>query len=404
MSALRCQQCLTVVANLTKVVKEKVAADPHRVYSYVLDDLLGLEDVPCYSATNPASVRFDLTLFTEAVNVDVSGEMSMVSTWFPNHAWRFVHCNYCHEHIGWNYYKGAPMDKINAVLFAVERVNSLQSSVMCCPSTASCNSDDGSVSSGGHSPLMVMSENTDCDSDDPESRLPHPECVVGDSSEEETVYRPNDGPLPPLEPVEGSAVDLAEVVRLGRLFDPEAVMDGAARIAVLHDLKTNLVQFATNRQPDAEDVSLEGALTISVACRIVIAEGAELGLEPEEQALLAQWTMTPLVRRALIESLHDFVFQDMYSSILRLEQAYNELASAMNLTELAAPAPSIVAQHIANASGAVRVGNACNALDDYCKDILAALPRPTFVGLCVTRLKVQQDSLSDSDSSKATSE
>ncbi|KAH0479969.1 MAG: uncharacterized protein KVP18_000960 [Porospora cf. gigantea A] len=409
MPVLRCQQCLTVIANETNVIKEKVAADPSRVYSYVLDELLGVEEVPCYSATNPALVRFDLTLFAKAINVDVSGELSMVSTWFPNHAWRFVHCTYCQEHIGWNYYKEAHMHQINAVLFAVERINNLRSSVMCCPSTTSCDSD-GSESSGGHSPFMVMSENTDpfvvmsenTDSatDDRESRPPHSECVVDDSSEEETMLTPADGPLPLLG---CSIVDVEEVVRLGRLFDPDAFMDRVARMSVLNDLRTNLVQFAAGRQPDTEDVSLEGALTISVACRVVIAEGAELGLEPEEQALLAQWTMTPLVRRALIESLHDFVFQDIYSSVLRLEQAYNELASVMNLQELTAPTPSAVAQYIADASGEVHVGNRCNVLTDYCEDILAALPQPTFVGLCVTRLKVQQESLSDSDSSKSTS-
>jgi len=73
------------------------------VYPYSLE-ILGLEEVPCYSATNPGGHRFDvIRVLPTAIGVLHLGKPTLEHSWFPEFGWRMAHCKACTAHLGWSF-------------------------------------------------------------------------------------------------------------------------------------------------------------------------------------------------------------------------------------------------------------------------------------------------------------
>jgi hypothetical protein len=52
---------------------------------------------------NPNGIAFEIGCFSEAPGVRVEGPPSREFSWFGGHAWRYVLCANCHEHLGWQF-------------------------------------------------------------------------------------------------------------------------------------------------------------------------------------------------------------------------------------------------------------------------------------------------------------
>ncbi|KAK3265619.1 hypothetical protein CYMTET_25713 [Cymbomonas tetramitiformis] len=101
--ALVCQGCEYPIAFKGDLLPERWPEHfKEAVFAYELD-LLGDEAVWCYSATNPADVRFDVVRLKNTARAVVFGQFNPEHSWFPGTAWRMAHCPVCARHLGWNF-------------------------------------------------------------------------------------------------------------------------------------------------------------------------------------------------------------------------------------------------------------------------------------------------------------
>lgn len=59
---------------------------------------------------NPAGRVFRICCFSDAPGVMTAGELTTDHTWFPPYAWKFVMCEACGDHIGWQFVDAAAQD------------------------------------------------------------------------------------------------------------------------------------------------------------------------------------------------------------------------------------------------------------------------------------------------------
>ncbi len=56
-----------------------------------------------HSYTNPAGIRCNFMTFLHSENVLVHEDLYEEHSWFPGYGWRFLLCEACHRHLGWQY-------------------------------------------------------------------------------------------------------------------------------------------------------------------------------------------------------------------------------------------------------------------------------------------------------------
>ncbi|MDP2438343.1 MAG: hypothetical protein Q8P67_21565 [archaeon] len=101
-TTLACSECNFPVACAEQVFVDKFPCWEAEVYSYPLE-ILGLDEVWCYSATNPSKRRFDVVRVTGASPGVCSAPdpPTLHHTWFPGFGWSMASCVSCSAHLGW---------------------------------------------------------------------------------------------------------------------------------------------------------------------------------------------------------------------------------------------------------------------------------------------------------------
>eukprot|EP00301_Raphidiophrys_heterophryoidea_P008176 c1306_g2_i1.p1 GENE.c1306_g2_i1~~c1306_g2_i1.p1 ORF type:complete len:399 (+),score=72.76 c1306_g2_i1:50-1198(+) len=99
---LVCSLCRQLVCQEDALIRETLPTMRSAVYVYELD-ILNIE-CPCYSATNPSDVRFDvIRAHPERCDIQTTGTPTPEYSWFPPYAWKMVHCGGCMAHLGWHF-------------------------------------------------------------------------------------------------------------------------------------------------------------------------------------------------------------------------------------------------------------------------------------------------------------
>eukprot|EP01060_Flectonema_neradi_P035604 TRINITY_DN6599_c0_g1_i1.p1 TRINITY_DN6599_c0_g1~~TRINITY_DN6599_c0_g1_i1.p1 ORF type:complete len:199 (+),score=36.19 TRINITY_DN6599_c0_g1_i1:61-597(+) len=101
---LVCQQCQFPLVLGSSIIAEKADVWKDQVYPYELD-ILELEDVWCYSATNPGRTRFDLVRAIPNPNITFGAVSSPEHSFFPGYAWNMMTCKCCKHFFGWGFTK-----------------------------------------------------------------------------------------------------------------------------------------------------------------------------------------------------------------------------------------------------------------------------------------------------------
>eukprot|EP00040_Diaphanoeca_grandis_P026265 m.146928 g.146928 ORF g.146928 m.146928 type:complete len:271 (+) comp30507_c1_seq3:64-876(+) len=106
---LVCSACRYPICSGVEIISDRFTSWEKAVYSYQLD-LLDLDDVWCYSATNTHDYRFDVTRIKPPPQgrVVYIGTPTDEYTWFPGFDWRMCHCGACGCHLGWGFSKTKP--------------------------------------------------------------------------------------------------------------------------------------------------------------------------------------------------------------------------------------------------------------------------------------------------------
>ena len=102
---LACSHCEFPIAPVSKVLVDKFPCWDAEVYSYPLE-ILELDDVWCYSATNPSKRRFDVVRVlgdSPGVCSFSPNSLTLHHTWFPGYAWNMASCVSCSTHLGWGF-------------------------------------------------------------------------------------------------------------------------------------------------------------------------------------------------------------------------------------------------------------------------------------------------------------
>ena len=115
---LVCQQCRYPLVLGCDIIVEKADVWKDQVYPYELD-ILELEDVWCYSATNPSGTRFDLVRGKPNNNITYDCENSSFHTFFPGFAWNHLSCKCCRHFFGFGFTKLSENPYIVASVAAV---------------------------------------------------------------------------------------------------------------------------------------------------------------------------------------------------------------------------------------------------------------------------------------------
>eukprot|EP00756_Hemistasia_phaeocysticola_P025341 Hpha_TRINITY_DN16001_c0_g1::TRINITY_DN16001_c0_g1_i1::g.121370::m.121370 len=66
-------------------------------------DMLGLDKVWYYAATNPHGSRFTVTRLRPLKAVEVTGPPVAEFSWFPGYSWAMARCRGCEQHLGWGF-------------------------------------------------------------------------------------------------------------------------------------------------------------------------------------------------------------------------------------------------------------------------------------------------------------
>ena len=100
-----CAHCGVAVASAQDVITERAETLRTAVWEYQLD-MLGIDDVPVYSATNPEDHRFDVVRLKHpgkggAACLVGGSPPRLEHSWFPPHPWQMAACCGCLDHLGW---------------------------------------------------------------------------------------------------------------------------------------------------------------------------------------------------------------------------------------------------------------------------------------------------------------
>lgn len=100
---LACGKCLHPLVSSPDLITDKISSWAEAVYAYQLE-VLDLDDVWCYSATNPGQHRFDVARARPTCRgISLTGEPTPEHSWFPGFNWSFAHCGACDAHLGWGF-------------------------------------------------------------------------------------------------------------------------------------------------------------------------------------------------------------------------------------------------------------------------------------------------------------
>ena len=100
--ALCCTRCDAPIATSADVLVDQIPRLESASYPYELD-ILGLDDVWVYSATNPHDARFDVARVGGSATgrIRVRGLPSSDHSFFTGYAWSMAECATCAAHVGW---------------------------------------------------------------------------------------------------------------------------------------------------------------------------------------------------------------------------------------------------------------------------------------------------------------
>eukprot|EP00388_Colpodella_angusta_P046905 GDKK01071037.1.p1 GENE.GDKK01071037.1~~GDKK01071037.1.p1 ORF type:complete len:484 (-),score=38.50 GDKK01071037.1:38-1489(-) len=102
---LCCDFCDNVLCTRADILSDQAATFSDQVYTYQLDILE--EMFPVYSATNPATVRFDVARVSSSTvdrrHIVCEPRYSPQHSWFPPYEWSMASCGSCGAHLGWGF-------------------------------------------------------------------------------------------------------------------------------------------------------------------------------------------------------------------------------------------------------------------------------------------------------------
>lgn len=99
---LVCACCSVAIAGSEHLLEDPIAYLPEASFFYDLEVLS--KNLKCYSATNPASDRFDVIRCRKDVDFVVhSSKYTAAHSWFPGFAWTACVCEVCGNFLGWRF-------------------------------------------------------------------------------------------------------------------------------------------------------------------------------------------------------------------------------------------------------------------------------------------------------------
>jgi hypothetical protein len=99
---LVCASCGLCIAGSDHMLEESIEYFAEAAFSYDFEVLN--TNVKCYSATNPATERFDVIRFRSDVDFVVySSKYTATHSWFSGFAWTACSCQGCGDFLGWRF-------------------------------------------------------------------------------------------------------------------------------------------------------------------------------------------------------------------------------------------------------------------------------------------------------------